>query len=201
MEITYRYIGVGRHYFCPQQSVVLLACILISSSGRARLAALELAPAELLTAAIKISLYRLGAHRRARTLALPYFGNVCRAVHGGYKLFDFRRGSVIKCFSPQLERAAVEREIALNAARGTLDYSPDLISYSIAQRWYEEVFIAAEPGVAYYGAHNTAFWTRFHSAIAPCVGRILRIEPLTRVRLGDICRRRDFAAGDRTEPD
>src|SRR5680860_137455 len=184
MEKGYRYIGVGGNYFCVQQSVILLARMLFSSSGRARFAALAVAPTNILTAIIKISLDRLGAPRRAKTLTLPYFGNVCRPVHGAHKLFDFRRGFVIKCFSSQLAQGAVEREIATVAVVGRLDFTPDLNRYHVVHRWYEETFIGGNPGVKFYGAHNSDFWPRYHSAVAPLLGYILRIKPLTRVRLG-----------------
>lgn len=184
MDTNYRYIGIGRHYFCLEQNLILLAWMLISGRGLLRLAALRVSASDVLKAMIKIALYRLGANRRVRTLELPFFGNVCREVHGGHKLFNFRRGSVTKRFSPQLAQDEVEREIVATAARGRLNFSPNVIRYSLDRRWYEEDYIPGEPGWLFYGADNEAFWRRFHGDIVPFLEQILRIEPLVSVRLG-----------------
>jgi hypothetical protein len=124
METKYRYIAVGKHYFCLEQSVVLLACTFVAGHGRARLAALKLAASTVLTAIIKIIAYRLRLRRRARLLELPFFGNVCRRVHGGHRIFDLRRAVVIKSLSAQLAHDEVEREIATTVARGRLSFAP-----------------------------------------------------------------------------
>ncbi|MBA2491252.1 MAG: hypothetical protein H0V34_05940, partial [Gammaproteobacteria bacterium] len=55
METEYRYIGVGRHYFCVDQSLILLAWTLLVNHRRLQLAAMDLRASEVIAAIIKIS--------------------------------------------------------------------------------------------------------------------------------------------------
>jgi len=91
METEYRYIGVGRHYFCVDQSLILLAWTLLVNHRRLQLAAMDLRASEVIAAIIKISRYRLHPSRRTRK-------------------FNFRRAAVIKTFSAGLAPGEAESE-------------------------------------------------------------------------------------------
>ena len=82
--------------------------------------------------------YKYKFRKPKAIVCLPFYGHTCVQVHKGYKIFDLRRGVVIKFFDPDVSIQDISNEIEQMKIISPLKFAPSLRKWDILKRWYEE---------------------------------------------------------------
>ena len=167
---SYEYADIGGRYFYLQSNPAALAWRLYSRGK----------PFGFRNKGVLASYYDarrvlslLKALRRERrgqgnkpVIELEVRGDLCLPVHNGYKVFDLRRKTTVKLFSPEIDLDTVRSEVERVQDVGRHSFAPSVRRYSIEDRWYEEDFINGYP--ARFSSWD-AFPEAFRSHLAPMV--------------------------------
>jgi hypothetical protein len=117
-------------------------------------------------------------------MELPFYGNLCLPVHRGYKIFNFRRKSVIRTFAAEVDPAIVATEIEAVRRAGQFDFAPNVPRWNIGERWYEEDFIDGHPGHRPSPSGGAVFIELYHRHVARCLEQMILLQAprVTRLR-------------------
>ncbi|MBI5099507.1 MAG: phosphotransferase [Nitrospirae bacterium] len=114
-------------------------------------------------------------------LELPCYGQICVLVNKGHKIFDLRRGVVIKVYRNDVDMTSITNEMERLQKGSLFDFGPSIRRKNIKERWYEEDYI---DGVRDYSAkprNSSDLLKKFHEEIVPCLERlILHQSPMTK---------------------
>ena len=124
--------------------------------------------------------YKLQLRNIEPDLELPFYGQLCMFVNRGYKIFDIRRGIVIKIFNLDIDSATIMNEIERMKNVSQIDFAPSIRRWNIEERWYEEDYISGslESGKP---PDSKNLLKIFYKYIVPCnITLILYRKPMTR---------------------
>jgi hypothetical protein len=184
MSAQYQYVKIGRPYLCLQQNPVVLAWFLCFQNKSLRLSSLGFSRKKALKAVKTFVRHQLRLRSNASTLELPVYGNLCLPVHRGYKVFNFRRKTVVRIFAPEVDTATVESEIESVRKAGLLDFAPNVRRWNIKDRWYEEDFVIGYRG-SLISKSEPAALSEYHQDIAPCIERMILLQAPLSMNLGE----------------
>jgi hypothetical protein len=142
MSATYQYIKIYDKYYCLQQNPLVLAWFLYYQHRSLCLHSLGLQRKKGRLGLKTLLRYQVCLPTQVTVLELPVYGHVCIKVHRGYKVFNFRRKTVVKVLNPAIDTATVRDEIDSVRDASLLDFAPDIRRWSLAERWYEEDYIS-----------------------------------------------------------
>jgi aminoglycoside phosphotransferase len=183
MTQPYQYVRVYRPYFCLQQNPLALARFLYFGGRSIRRDLLRLGRGTAAGAIAAILQRRLLRRGGEAVLALPFYGNVCLPVHRGYKLFDFQRNRVIKVFASDVAAATVAGEIEAVRTASQTCCAPKIHRWSVADKWYEEDFVAGDQGHLVTRPEST--FELYRRDIEPCLARLILLQAPVRANLAD----------------
>ena len=188
MQDNYLYVMTNRKYFCLQQNFFSLLWYLYLYSKSLQL---HTGPTRLrgLRTIGKLILYRFRFCTDAEILKLPFYGNLCLAVHRGYKIFDFNRKKVVKIIAPGVDQTAVTNEIESVRQASLLDFAPGVLTSNASERWYEEDFIDGCPFYFHPRAETGVFFKIYHRDILPCLEKMILLQPPQIVEIRDYANR------------
>ncbi len=190
----YQYFKLSpRRYFCIQQNVLELAWVLFVKKETLRPLPRNNSTNTLLCIktwfTCKFKYYRYNLKVLARlmlfkanlmeygsVLELPFYGQLCMLVHKGYKIFDLKRGKVIKLFDNNVSTSIVSSEIELMKRVSSIEFATAINRWDVEEGWYEENFIAGslEAGKP---LEANLFIKNFFRHVAPCIERLLFFQP------------------------
>jgi len=124
----------------------------------------------------KIIQLRLRVFKRRNIIKLPFYGCLCLPVHHGFKIFNFKKKTVIKSFLPEVHLTAVANEIEALQKASLLNFAPKLRGWSIDDRWYEEDFINGRPFYANPRSETKIAITIFYREILPCLKKMILLK-------------------------
>ena len=199
-------LGMGdRRYFCLHQNILILTWILFFNKGTLQQIVRSLPDSvshhiksfqqtyRLLKNKSKIKLkmiimfigYKYYSKNNESTIELPIYGQICVPVHKGYKVFDIRRGVVVKIFNNEVEKSAVSSEIKELEKVSIFNCAPSIRRYSIDEKWYEEDYCEGSLDSSYAPMETNVLLKKFHCAIVPCLEEFLTRQEVKSVALGD----------------
>ena len=168
-----------RRYFCLQQNVAVLAWILFFKNNilrsiirsESKKLSLRLVIRWLqkkyrffrrnLIFLIRFARYKYKFRRIDSVVTLPSYGQICVAVHKGYKIFDFRRGVVAKVFDHDVNMFSIFSEIDGLKKVSPFDFAPSLKRWNAAERWYEEDYVSGSLDSSYKPLDSATLLQRF----------------------------------------
>jgi hypothetical protein len=109
-------------------------------------------------------------------LELPFYGNLCLRVHRGYKVFSFKRKTVIKIFDEKVNPYYVDSEIDAARKASSLDFAPKIRNWNIHDRWYEEEFVNGSLCYSNSGSDSAVTHGIFQREIAPCLEEMILLQ-------------------------
>jgi hypothetical protein len=195
----YKYLKVrmdDRRCFCVQQSALTLAWVLFckrnpvkpvvrsfSGSLSGRLKSIRQAW-RLLRKKVRVNVEILFVFMREKYyfkssgagIELPVYGQVCIAVHKGYKIFDMRRGVVIKLFDNDVRSSEVAREVETLRKVSKLGSAPSLKRWNINEKWYEEVYVHGSLDSSYKPMETNDLLKKFRGIIMPCLEEVMTYQ-------------------------
>ena len=124
----------------------------------------------------KLFLIKLGIDKGAEIINLPIYGNICLSIHQGYKIFNFKKGSVIKIFDRNLPADIVATEIKGVREAGHLDFSPDIVDWNMKDRWFEEELVEGSMGYAILNSNPNALMSVFRREIIPLLENMILLK-------------------------
>jgi hypothetical protein len=119
-------------------------------------------------------------------LTLPIYGQICKAAHQGYKIFDFRRRVVAKVFDRNVDKNSVLKEIDRLKIVSQMDFAPSLRRWNIEELWYEEDYIEGYLDVdhSYKPADDSVTAAgKFRHLITSCIETLIFLQAPVTVNL------------------
>jgi len=196
----YKYVKINDRYYCLQQNPVILAWILFLKKSTLDLVyrpyPRKIAHKILFLLQRKwrafrhnffvyLALIRYKYFQKISksALTLPVYGQICKAAHQGYKIFDFSRNVVIKVFDRNVDKNSVLKEIDRLKIVSQMDFAPSLRRWNIEELWYEEDYIKGHLDVdhSYKPADDSVtVANKFHHIITPCIEKLISLQsPVT----------------------
>lgn len=111
--------------------------------------------------------------KSSSVIELPFFGQFCLPVHGGFKIFDLRKRSVVKVFLSKVETAIIESEIVRARKTGRLRIAPSVNLWDIEDRWYKEDYVEGTSEHSFITRNPEILLSRYKQFIAPVVEEII----------------------------
>ncbi len=159
---TFQYIKIesnGRRYFCVQQSLIDVIWVLYFEENPSRPTITpDSTPTRLgfvlgwlrqqfgdirmnLKSLMKFVFHKYQLKSIDGVICLSYYGQTCMPVHKGYKIFDLRRGMVLKVFDQDISTSLILSEIEQLRLVSKIDFAPSIGRWNIQDRWYEENYV------------------------------------------------------------
>jgi thiamine kinase-like enzyme len=142
MPVTYQYIKIYDKYYCLQQNPLVLSWFLYYQHRSLCLGSLGVQRKKGCLGLKTFLRYQVRLPPQVPVLELPVYGHICMKVHRGYKVFNFRRKTVVKVLNPAIDTAMVRNEIDSVRNASLLDFAPGIWQWSLEERWYEEDYIS-----------------------------------------------------------
>jgi hypothetical protein len=131
----------------------------------------------------KLIQLRLRVSKRRNIIKLPFYGCLCLPVHRGFKIFNFRKKTVIKSFLTNIHLAAVANEIEAVQGASQLNFAPKLRGWSIDDRWYQEDFINGSPYYANPRSETKISITIYYREILTCLKKMFLLKQAQEITL------------------
>ncbi len=191
MSRRYQYIKMEkRRYFCLQQNPVILAWVLFAHTDTT----LPFKHSHYLNLINKYFAYYREFKRKLRILVrfiknqiktngniplieLPVYGQTCIPVHKGYKVFDLKRGRVIKLFQRDVERTIIESEVKRLETIKPIDFAPSLKRWSFEAKWYEEDYVSGLLDYSNEPRNSSNLLKKFYRDVIPCLEGLIAFKP------------------------
>lgn len=177
---NYKYVLFkNNRFFCLDQNPFKLAFYLycFKNSLRLHLGVVQLAIFKIIR---KLIQYQFNLPQHVELLDLPFFGNLCLTVHRGYKIFNFKKKTVVKIFQPDIDHGIIAEEIKAARTASVLDFTPGIKNLDIQNRWYEEDFV---DGCSFYinsEADGYFYHEIYHKHIVACLEKMISLQaPVT----------------------
>jgi len=119
---------------------------------------------------------RLGRRGNVQMVQFPVYGQFGMAVHKGYKIFNVRRGVVIKIFDPDVNQSSIVREIEQLKKISQIDFAPSLIQCDLVERWYEEEYIRSTIPSVHRSADSSILLKAFYEEAMPCLVHLMSLQ-------------------------
>ena len=116
---------------------------------------------------------------KSEVLSLPCYGQTCVPVHKGHKIFDLRRGMVIKVFDRDVSASVVEGEIELLKGVSSLEFAPSIGKWNIQEKWYEEEYLDGTLDSSWKPLDSEALLKKFQSSIVEYLQTLVFFQPQT----------------------
>lgn len=132
---SFKFIKLGNNYLCVQQNFlkwIIYRCIHKDLFLTAQVSIRKL---------IKLLLCKFNIISIKKTLNLPFYGQLCIPVYGGYKIFDVFEKKVSKKLSDEIKTSQINKEFSQLQLSGKLKCSPAIIRMNAEQRWYQEEYL------------------------------------------------------------
>ena len=113
--------------------------------------------------------YQLKLRSINSVVELPLYGQLCVPVHEGYKIFDFRRGVVIKKFAPNIKEQYFLSEIKRLQKTSQIYFAPSLKRWDVKEQWYEEEYISGSLDTSSVPQDSKTLLHKFDQMIVPCL--------------------------------
>jgi len=179
MPDQHQYVKISRQYYCLQQNPIALAWFLCFRSKSLQLRH-TFGKKKVMRTVKALVQHQLHLQKSRTVLELPFYGNLCLKVHRGYRIFNYRRNTVVRMFDPEVDPAIVASEIEGVRSAGQLDCAPNVLRWNGKERWYEEDLVMGHPAYFNPRSGSAAFFEIYHQDVAPCLeGMILLQAPLT----------------------
>jgi thiamine kinase-like enzyme len=175
LEKKYRYIKINKEYYQVKQNPLILAWYLILS-GRSFQLRSGKKKTRIIKCLLELILYQLHLRKHANAISVSAPGNLCLRVHRGLKIFDFRRKIVRRIIDQEIDKATVLKEINAVREAGRLNFTPNVMSWNIEEKWYEEDFISGEPCFLSDQSEEVDILKLFHKDIAPCLEQMIFLQ-------------------------
>lgn len=158
---TFQYLrleNAGRRYFCLQQNLIDLIWVLyFQKNPLSPIITPDLKPTRLSfifswlrqqfgdiryngKILIKFFAYRYQLRPLDEVIPLSFYGQICVPVHKGYKIFDLRRGIVVKMYNQDVSTSSIMSEIEQLKLVSQIDFAPSIGRWNIQDRWFEESY-------------------------------------------------------------
>ena len=185
----------GRRYFCLQQNLPVLAWILFFKKDT--LLPIRRSESKPLSLRLLVSSFR-GKYRLLRknlifliifarykyqlrridsVVHLPFYGQICMPVHKGFKIFDIRRGVVVKVFDPDVATSVIKHEIEQLKKISKIDFAPTLKRWNIEERWFEESFYSGSLDSSHNPMDSETVLTKFCQELVPYIHTLMLFQP------------------------
>ena len=174
---SYHYIQVDNRYVCVQQSFWSLFQLFYLKDQSFHLGGLGFTKRKRRHALIALMLAKLGSQSKRSELVLPLFGQLGLDVHQGYRIFDFRQGTVSKVLTPDVSQKNVDYEIESVCAAGRLSFAPQVYDSNLTERWYQEELISGSSGYLLPDADPTRLLEIYAQQIVPFICEMLLLHP------------------------
>jgi hypothetical protein len=204
----YQYVEINDRYYCLQQNPVVLAWILFLKKSTLDLVyrpyprkIAQKIPFLLQCKwrtfkhnfSVYLALMRYKYFRKIpkSALTLPIYGEICKAAHQGYKIFNFRRRVVVKVFDRNVDKNSVLKEIDSLKIVSQMDFAPSLRRWDIDEQWYEEDYIEGYLDVdhTYKPADDSVSAVdKFRNLITPCIETLILLQAPVTVNLTEYVR-------------
>lgn len=124
-------------------------------------------------------------------ILMPLDGDVCRTVHGGHKIFDFRAMTVTKVFAMDVPENARQTEISGIREAGQLSFAPRFVDVGEDSEWVSESLVTGELGPRSVWASDGSFIENIARLMLPVFSEILQARPLESIRVDSLLERLD----------
>ena len=183
---TYKYINMENEvprYFCLQQNLFLLSWILFLEKDtlnpvvvRSKLDKFALRLMQNVKNRVKFfkknlifilvfARYKYGLRDNDSFVQVPIYGHMCIQVHKGYKVFNYRKRSVVKIFNKDVDKYDIIDEIKHLKEISQLDFASSLRGWNIDERWYEEDFINGSLEASYKPLDSKSLLEKYNNII------------------------------------
>jgi hypothetical protein len=105
-----------------------------------------------------------------------FFGQICVPVHKGYKIFDLRRGVVVKVFDPDVHPLSISNEIEKLKNVSQIDFAPSLKRWDIDKRWYEEDYVSGSLDSSYQPMDSQSLLRKFCHDLVPHINSLVLFQ-------------------------
>ncbi|HNP28734.1 MAG TPA: phosphotransferase [Nitrospirales bacterium] len=140
---------------------------------------------------LKFLAYKFELRKSKSMVCLPVFGHTCVQVHQGYKIFDLRRGVVIKLFNPDVSYRDISNEIDQLKNVSRLNFAPSLRKMDPLKRWYEEDYFVGSVEASRVPRDSDVLFQNFQELVPHLINLILLQTPFvknTDQYVGDLIR-------------
>ena len=196
--MMFQYIKIESHrnrYFCLEQNLAVLVWVIFFHHTLLRQIVREETPKSYFVFIKKwlgkhwkiirqnfVILMKFTVHKYCRQkkypdLKLPFYGQICVPVHQGIKVFDIRRGVVVKVFNSDVTNAAINNEIEGLKRVSKIDFAPSLKRWNVKERWFEENFYYGSLDSSYKPMDSETVKTKFCQELVPYIQTIMFLEP------------------------
>lgn len=192
MSRQYQYVRINDYFFCLQQNPAILAWILFLKSNdllsiykpwlKKRLPRHIMSYLRhyyrLFISNFQIFIiflqYQLNLRNHAPVVELPVYGQLCKQVHMGYKIFDLRSGVVVKIFDPVVSKSRIVKEIERLKKVSQIVFAPSIRRWNIAERWYEEDYINGSLDSS--KSDSATLLNSFFHDVVPCLNSLILLR-------------------------
>lgn len=124
--------------------------------------------------------YKYTSQRIGSVTELPFYGQICVQVHKGYKIFDFRRGTVVKVFDHNTDSSFIMSEIEQLKFTSQIDFAPSLKRWNIEDRWYEEDYMSGSLDDPNRPLDSRELLKKFCNDLVQCINNLISFQqPIT----------------------
>jgi thiamine kinase-like enzyme len=180
----YKYVMIKGRYFCLNQDPIRLFFYLYLFTKALRLhpGIIRVSPFSVVRRLIQI---RLRISGRRKIIELPFYGNLCLPVHHGFKIFNFRKKTVVKSILPKVNQSVLINEIETVKKTSLLHFAPKLRDWNVDGRWYEEDFINGSPFYPNPRSETNISIKIFDHKILPCLKEMILLQRAKKIALHD----------------
>lgn len=141
--------------------------------------------------------YKFGFQNIDSLVELPLYGQICVLVNKGYKIFDHRRGIVIKVYRDDVDMTTIANEIEYLQKGHLFDFAPSIRRINIKERWYEEEYVIGFLDHSGYYPDQKTLLKKFYKYIVPCLeSLILSQSPIVKNTLDYVCEMKNILVTD-----
>ncbi len=120
-------------------------------------------------------------------VSLPVFGQICIAVHRGFKVFDVTQMRVVKVFDSEVNLNERRNEIERLESVASLGIAPAIGRRSISEGWYEESLLRGTMDSSVKALDTKDVLHKFRKVIQCYLFRIIASQPAVRINGIEYC--------------
>lgn len=126
--------------------------------------------------------------RNRGTINFPVPGTLALAVHQGFKIFNYRGGSVSKVFDNTVPKNKIHTEVEAAKSASRLHFSPNFITENIDQKFYMEELVIGQLAKRSTRINMGLYKDLYNSHIVDYLVQMIGTDQDNNCRIGDILR-------------
>ena len=120
--------------------------------------------------------YKYHLRKIEAEITVSFPGQICLPIHKGLKVFDYRKGIVVKVFDKDTEASMILGEVERLRNISSLPFAPSIKQWNIEEKWYEEDYVDGEYDFSKIPLDSKNVLHKFCTQLVPHIKRLMLFQ-------------------------